>query len=251
MGENEKHHCVKFHFIDKGMSEMFELDHVVYFTKKAPGDIVKEVAIEGVHPVMGGQHLHWGTYNALLYTKNSYIEWLAIENLDIAKNTTQPLVQQLLYDIDDGEGYSSLCLRSDDLKESDRYFRKLGYQTTGVIPAERKTEDGKIIRWKMLFIKHKINHSLPYPFFIEWEQPLHKRYEMLKADGIIQQANEELQIKRCIFNVQDIEKKLIQWARLLSLPTIGNTLKLKNTTFVFQQLQEGKERLQTIDIVKV
>lgn len=230
---------------------MFELDHVVYFTKRTPADIAKEVIIEGVHPVVGGQHLQWGTYNALFYTKNSYIEWLAVEDLVRARATTQPLVQQLLYDMNDGEGLYALCLRSDDLEESNKYFRKLGYQTTGVIPAERKTADGKIIRWKMLFIKHKLNDCLPYPFFIEWEQPLQKRYEMLKVEGTIQETNDQLQIERCIFNVKDVDKKLIQWSRLLSLPTIGNTLKLKNTIFVFQQLQEGKERLQKIDIEKV
>ncbi|HWI49306.1 MAG TPA: VOC family protein [Rummeliibacillus sp.] len=230
---------------------MFELDHVVYFTTKSPAQIAQEVTIEGIHPVIGGQHIQWGTYNALLYTKNSYIEWLAVENADVAKATSQPLVKQLLYDIDDGEGFYSLCLRSDDLKRKNLYFRKLGYRTSGVLPAERKTADGKVIRWNMLFIEQKLDESLPYPFFIEWEQPLQERYDMLKADDTIRKANEELQIERCIFNVKDVNRKLTQWSRLLSLPVKGNTLKLANTTFVFQQLQEGKERLQTIDIVKV
>ncbi|MGG0655222.1 VOC family protein [Rummeliibacillus pycnus] len=230
---------------------MFELDHVVYFTTKSPAQIAQQVIIEGIHPVIGGQHLQWGTYNALLYTKNSYIEWLAVENEDVAKVTNQPLVKQLLYDIDDGDGFYSLCLRSDDLKRKNLYFKKLGYRTSGILPAERKTADGKVIRWKMLFIEQKLDDSLPYPFFIEWEQPLDERYDMLKADGTIQQVNEEIQIERCIFRVKDVERKLIQWSRLLSLPAKGNTLKLANATFEFQQLQEGKERLQTIDIVKV
>ena len=233
------------------MSAMFELDHVVYFTKKKPIDIVNEITIEGIHPVIGGQHLQWGTYNAVFYTKNSYIEWLAVENLDIAKTTTQPLVQQLLYDIDDGEGYKALCLRSENLEKIDRYIRKLGYRTTGILPSERKTADGQIIKWKMLFIKHQLGDSLPYPFFIEWEQSLEERQKMLKDDGTIQKDNEELRIEKCIFNVKDVQQKLTQWSRLLSLPTIGNTLRLKNTIFVFEKLQEGKERLQTIDIVKV
>ena len=230
---------------------MFELDHVVYFTKKAPIDIARDVAIEGIHPVVGGRHLQWGTFNAVFYTKDSYIEWLAVENLDIAKKNSQPLVQQLLYDIDDGEGYKALCLRSENLEESNRYFQKLGYRTTGIIPAERKTADGQTIRWKMLFIKHQLGDSLPYPFFIEWEHSFEERQKMLKADGTIQKDNEELRIERCIFNVKDVQQKLIQWSRLLSLPITGNTLRLKNTIFAFQKLQEGKERLHTIDIGKV
>ncbi|MGM9967515.1 VOC family protein [Rummeliibacillus sp. TYF005] len=230
---------------------MFELDHVVYFTKKAPVDIAKDITIEGIQPVVGGRHLQWGTFNALFYTKNSYIEWLAVEDSTIAKRSTHPLVQQLLYDIDDGEGYKALCLRSENLEESDRYIRKLGYRTTGIIPAERKTADGQIIRWKMLFIKHKLGDSLPYPFFIEWEHSFEERQKMLKADGTIQKGNEEIRIERCVFQVKDVQQKLIQWSRLLSLPITGNTLRLKNTIFSFQKLPEGKERLQTIDIVKV
>lgn len=230
---------------------MFELDHVVYFTKKHPQQIANDMTIEKIHPVVGGQHLQWGTYNALLYTKNSYIEWLAVEKPDIAKSTIQPLVKQLLYDIEDGEGYKSLCLRSDNLENKNLYFKKLGYRTSGVLPAERKTEDGKILKWKMLFIDQKIDDSLPYPFFIEWEQPLEERYAMLREDGTIQKENEDLQIERCIFGVKDVAKKLTQWSRLLSLPIKENTLKLANTTFVFTQLQEGNERLQTIEIGKV
>lgn len=230
---------------------MFELDHVVYFTTKSPAQIAHEVMIEGTRPVVGGQHLQWGTYNAVLYTKTSYIEWLSVENEEIAKGTHQPLVKQYLYDINDGDGFYSLCLRTEDLKRKDLYFRKLGYRTSGILPAERKTADGKVIKWKMLFIQQKLDESLPYPFFIEWEQPLDERYDMLKADGTIHQANEELQIKRCIFYVKDVERKLTQWSRLLSLPTKGNTLKLANTSFEFQQLQQGKERLRTVDIVKI
>ncbi|MGX9136305.1 VOC family protein [Rummeliibacillus sp. JY-2-4R] len=230
---------------------MFELDHVVYFTEKNPKEIAQEVTIEGIHPVEGGQHIQWGTCNALLYTESSYIEWLAVENEEIAKSSTQPLTKQLLYDLKAGEGYNSLCLRTVDIESKNRYFNKLGYRTSGVIPAERRTTNGKLIKWKMLFIDQKIDHALPYPFFIEWDQPLEKRYEELKIDGTIQQTNGKLQIKRCIFYVKDVEQKVTQWSRLLSLPAKANSLKLPNTTFEFHYHEGEKERLHTIEIVKI
>ncbi|MBK3494594.1 VOC family protein [Viridibacillus sp. YIM B01967] len=229
---------------------MFELDHVVYFTTKNPQQIVEQEQIEGIHPVKGGQHLHWGTYNALFYTKNSYIEWLAVEDENIAEQSTQPLVKQLLYDIVDDEGFASLCLRSNDLEKKNRYFKKMGYRTSGIIHAERKTDSGELRKWKMLFIDHKINHTLPYPFFIEWEKSIEERYASLREDGTIKPENEELAIKRCIFHVKNVEEKLTHWSRLLSLPTKGNTLKLANTTFVFEEKLDSKERLHTIEIVK-
>lgn len=230
---------------------MFELDHVVYFTKKSPKEIAQEEIIEDIHPIIGGKHLKWGTHNALFYTQSSYIEWLSIENATKANETSHPLIKQLLFDIDDHEGFSSLCLRSDDLEKMNRYFIKMGYKTSGVLPSERMTTAGEVIRWKMLFINQKTDNSLPYPFFIEWEQPIEERFEHLRQEGILTSKNEELTIKRCIFHVHDVEKKLTQWSRLLSLPTKENTLKLNNTIFEFIESTDEKERLTFIDIVKL
>lgn len=229
---------------------MFELDHVVYFTKSSPKEITQQSPYYGLKPVIGGQHVNWGTHNALFYTKSSYIEWLAVENMQIAQQSAHPLVQQLLIDLQEKEGFATLCLRSDNLEKMDRYFKKMGYKTSGVLPAERKTTSGEIRRWKMLFIQQKIDSSLPYPFFIEWEQDDEQRFQALREDGTLTEANEELTIERCIFHVHNVEKKLTQWSRLLSLPVNNNQLKLGNTLFEFVQTDEERERLQMVDVVK-
>lgn len=229
---------------------MFELDHVVYFTKKSPTEIVQEEAYYGIKPVIGGQHLHWGTNNALFYTKSSYVEWLAIENLKTAQSSNHPLIQQLIYDLKEKEGFATLCLRSKDLEKINSYFKQLGYKTSEVLPAERKTASGEIRRWKMLFIQQKIDNSLPYPFFIQWEQDDEERFQTLRNENVLREENEELTIQRCVFHVKDVEKKLTQWSRLLSLPVSGNQLKLANTTFEFLQSTDEKERLQDVEVVK-
>ena len=56
-----------------------KLDHVVYFTEKAPEEMVAEQQAVDSHAVVGGSHEKWGTHNALLYMKNAYIEWLSVE----------------------------------------------------------------------------------------------------------------------------------------------------------------------------
>lgn len=229
---------------------MFELDHVVNFTKKSPTTIANEMTISDLHPVVGGQHLQWGTHNALFYTQSSYIEWLAVEDLQQASNSEHPLIRQLLYDIEYKEGFASVCLRSTDLAKMDRYFQKMGYKTSGVLDSERKTASGEIRRWKMLFINQTINNSLPYPFFIEWEQETEERLQALRADGTLKEANEDLVIEKCVFHVHDVEQKLTHWARLLSLPIKDNTLKLGNTIFEFVKSDEERERLQHVDVVK-
>lgn len=236
--------------LEEGDERMFELDHVVYFTKKTPTEIAREVTVEGIHPVEGGQHLQWGTYNALLYTKNSYIEYLSVEEEEITKNSTHPLTRQLLNDLQFREGFGSVCLRSDNLEEQNRYFQKLGYRTSGLIESERKTKNGEIRKWKMLFIEHKIDKKLPYPFFIQWDETEDVRFESLRKDGTLTKANEELTIQKCIFHVQDVNRKMTHWSRLLSLPIKGNQLKLGNTVFEFKESKDSVERLQSIEIAK-
>lgn len=229
---------------------MFDLDHVVYFTKKTPAEIAQEVSVEGIHPVEGGQHLQWGTHNALLYTKNSYIEYLSVENEEVTKQSTHPLMKQLLNDLQFREGFGSVCLRSYNLEEQNKYFQKLGYRTSGILESERKTKSGAIRKWKMLFIDHKIDKKLPYPFFIQWDTSDNERYELLREDGTIKPENEQLVITKCIFEVEDVNRKMTHWSRLLSLPIKGNQLKLGNTVFEFRESKDAVERLQSIEIAK-
>lgn len=229
---------------------MFDLDHVVYFTKKSPTEIAQEVSVEGIHPVEGGQHLQWGTHNALLYTKNSYIEYLSVEDETVTEQSTHPLMKQLLNDLQFREGFGSVCLRSDNLEEQNKYFQKLGYRTSGILDSERKTKSGAVRKWRMLFIDHKIDKKLPYPFFIQWDTSDNERYESLREDGTITPDNESLVITKCIFDVQDVNRKMTHWSRLLSLPIKGNQLKLGNTVFEFRESRDSVERLQSIEIAK-
>lgn len=229
---------------------MFDLDHVVYFTKKSPTEIAQEVSVEGIHPVEGGQHLQWGTHNALLYTKNSYIEYLSVEDETVTEQSTHPLMKQLLNDLQFREGFGSVCLRSDNLEEQNKYFQKLGYRTSGILDSERKTKSGAIRKWRMLFIDHKIDKKLPYPFFIQWDTSDNERYELLREDGTVTPDNESLVITKCIFDVQDVNRKMTHWSRLLSLPIKGNQLKLGNTVFEFRESKDSVERLQSIEIAK-
>ncbi|WP_010290714.1 VOC family protein [Kurthia massiliensis] len=229
---------------------MFDLDHVVYFTKKSPTEIAQEVSVEGIHPVEGGQHLQWGTHNALLYTKNSYIEYLSVEDETVTEQSKHPLMKQLLNDLQFREGFGSVCLRSDNLEEQNKYFQKLGYRTSGILDSERKTKSGAVRKWRMLFIDHKIDKKLPYPFFIQWDTSDNERYESLREDGTITPDNESLVITKCIFDVQDVNRKMTHWSRLLSLPIKGNQLKLGNTVFEFRESRDSVERLQSIEIAK-
>jgi len=77
---------------------MLELDHVVYFSDASPGENASTYG----HTVVGGQHKHWGTSNALMYTRDSYIEYLSVHDRKCAAKSTHPLPTLLLHDLKHG-----------------------------------------------------------------------------------------------------------------------------------------------------
>ncbi|QUW23794.1 VOC family protein [Sporosarcina sp. Marseille-Q4063] len=232
---------------------MIKLDHVVYFTEKSPDDVVNEQEKMGWHAVIGGSHEKWGTHNALMYVGNAYIEWLSVENKNIAEKSDHQLVNLLLRDVPDGEAWGTICLTVDDIESFDMKIRARGYQTSGAIQAERKTASGDIRKWKMLFVDQQPSANLPLPFFIEWEKDDEERFNELREDGTILPDNEKLIITECIFTVNDPEKAAEEWSSLLSTTHSENTIALPNADlkFIGKEQKVKEERLAEVVIEHV
>ncbi|WP_232336828.1 VOC family protein [Planococcus lenghuensis] len=214
------------------------LDHIVHLTRKDPEYTVKIWKKEGLHAVVGGRHRQWGTQNALLYTATSYVEWLSLEEQETAKLANHPLTELLLHD---EVGFGTICLRTDDIHETDQRLQRAGFTTTGVMPAERQTASGATRRWQLLFIKEEISDELPFPFFIEWEEEDASRYEKLRRDGTILPENEALNIEKCVFGVKEPATAEERWKRLL-----GGSLQLPNCRMEFRESTNQRERLEEV-----
>lgn len=232
---------------------MVKLDHVVYFTGKSPDEVVNEQKNMGWHAVIGGSHEKWGTHNALMYVENAYIEWLSVENKHIAENAGHQLVNLLLRDISDGEAWGTICLSVDDLDAFNTNIQVAGYETSGVIQAERKTVTGNVRRWKMLFVNQQPSTDLPLPFFIEWEKDDEERFNELRDDGTILLDNEKLAITECVFGVKDPAEAVAEWASLLSSTYSENIIGLPNVDlkFIERELEVKEERLVEVVIEHV
>lgn len=205
----------------------------------------------GRHAVIGGRHEQWGTQNALLYTRNAYIEWLSVENPDIARQADHPLTALLLHDLVFGEGWGTICISVQNIEQFDRDIKQKNFTTSGVIAAERKTPNGGLRKWKMLFVDQPVSDQLPLPFFIEWEEAEEIRLATLRKEEIILPANDALEITECVFRVKDPLKESSTWANLLSQKIGGsNQIVLSNAKFKFISAnKDGKERLSDV-IVK-
>ena len=226
-----------------------KLDHVVYFTQKEPAQLVEEQQAIGRHAVIGGSHEKWGTYNALLYTQNAYIEWLSVEKEDVAEQANHPLTDLLLHDLKVSDGWGTICLSVDDIERFNEEVENKGFSTSGVLNAERRTADGQIRKWKMFFVNQPVSNELPYPFFIEWEDTDETRFAKLREVGTFTSDNDQLRITECVFSVNDPLRETAEWAILLS-QKVGNAnnIVLPNVLLKFVAQVSGKERLTDVVI---
>lgn len=229
---------------------MLWLDHIVHFTEEQPGEIVSKLTAIGFNAVVGGSHEQWGTTNALLYTKDSYIEFLAVEHQDVVQQSDHPLILHLKNDLPNGSGFGTICLRTDNINKLKEQLVADGLQTSEIYKAQRKTASGSVRKWKMLFISEKISEELPTPFFIEWEEEDERRRESLRQDGTIKESNQLLSVESCVFYVKDPIVIAAKWRRYLGLASSddqGQVIQLPNSKLIFQE-GNGKERLHLVNI---
>lgn len=219
-----------------------ELDHIVHFVRKNPQEAATLWREQGFYAAVGGQHINWGTHNALLYVKDCYIEWLSVEKEEVASHADHPLTRQLLYD---QVGFGTVCLRTGNIETVNDDLKGRGFKTSGVLDAERRTEAGQLIKWKMLFIEEGTSAKLPSPFFIEWQETDQERYKKLRDNGAIQALNETLAIERCVFGVWNPEEAASTWRKLL-----GGSLELDNCRIEFRKTDRSKERLEEVHLAE-
>lgn len=226
-----------------------KLDHIVYFTKFNPARIVEQQQRLNRHAVVGGSHLKWGTQNALFYTSNAYIEWLSVENKEVAMQSRHPLTTLLLHDLHYGGGWGTICLSVRNIHAFDDEVKSCGYRTSGIIDGQRTTPAGKLRKWKMLFLEQSNPEELPFPFFIEWEEEDQRRLEELRREGIMLASNEATMVRKCIFRTTDPAKTASAWSQLLAAKIIGdNQVSLQNAVLQFDAL-DGIKRERLSDVI--
>lgn len=225
-----------------------KLDHLVYFTTENPEVTVEEQKKSGRNAIIGGSHKEWGTQNVLLYTQNAYIEWLSVENMEVASKSDLPLIQLLLHDQPRGKAWGTICLLVNDIESYQKKIKEKGFEVSKIYSAQRQTPEGKTLRWKMLFVLKDSLEELPYPFFIEWEESEEERYQRLSERGAFEETNKDTRIKECNLATSNPKEEAKQWGRLLDRMVIdGNKLILPNIRFEFVENQENKKsRLEAV-----
>ena len=157
---------------------MLSLDHIVFSGKDLNNESKHYTDAYDIKVIKGGEHERWGTHNYLAYFRNHcYIEWLGINNPDIARQSDNPLIQHLVHLLDlNVEEPFQFALRTTELDEYVIHFQKEKIPFIGPINGQRKKPDGKILTWRLLFPVYDYKKET-LPFLIEWDQPEEERID--------------------------------------------------------------------------
>ncbi|MFF0825644.1 VOC family protein [Brevibacillus sp. NPDC003359] len=186
-------------------------DHLVHFVQRTPQEASEQFCQAGFHAVAGGRHASWGTWNSLSYFGLSYVEFLAVENKVLARQSDNTLVRQCIEDEAKGEGFGQIALRTNEMDVWVERLRSQGLQVTGPVAGSRTRDDGTTLRWRMLFLEDATSALLP-PFLIEWSQTDEERIEDLTNRGIIDaHPNGAAHLESVGYAVTDLEEATARW----------------------------------------
>jgi len=188
-------------------------DHIVHFAHRSPVEAAQTFQQKGYHAAAGGRHAAWGTWNSLSYFGLSYVEFLAVEVEETARQSDNPLIRQLIGEHSRGEGFGQIALRTQQMDQWADKLRERGLQVTGPVAGSRTREDGVVIRWRMLFLHDPAGSHVP-PFLIEWQQPDAERAADLTDRGLIAPHPNGAQTLRAVgYATADLQAAVSQWQR--------------------------------------
>lgn len=137
------------------------IDHFMYAVPSLDEGISWAADTFGVEPAYGGAHVGLGTRNALLSLGDIYLEI-------IAPDPAQKL------EGNNGERFASLSAgglvtwaAQGNLAEIAQTLNGRGRRTAGPNRTERKTADGELLVWELLFPVQS-PYGARMPFFIDW-----------------------------------------------------------------------------------
>lgn len=220
-------------------------DHLVHYVN----DLSKPIEMFGDHGLVafkGGSHKDWGTYNALSYFGLTYLEFLGIENLELAKATEFNLVvKDAVKLLPEHEVLSRVVIRTDDIEEIAASLRAAGLSLSPIIDGKRLDNEGRLIEWRMMTIDGDFE-GLVYPFIIQWSGTDAERLERLTTSGVIQpHPAGHVEIVSAVFQVSDPAATASHWGTIFGLPVVESeddifSLKIGDKSFNFVRGEENQ-----------
>ncbi|MNI04796.1 hypothetical protein D3C73_577290 [compost metagenome] len=219
-------------------------DHTVHYINDLE-QAVQTFTDNGLAAFPGGSHKLWGTHNALSYFGLNYVEFLAVENRDLAESadTANLVVKDAVKLLPEHEGFSRVAIRTDNIEQTASLLNQQGLKLSPVMDGRRLNRQGQWIEWRMLTIGGHFQ-GLVYPFVIQWKGTDEQRQQELKTAGIITpHPAGAVEVRAAVFSVPDPVATAAHWSCILGLPVRnagpwdGNSVSLAigDKAFVFRQ----------------
>ena len=195
----------------------FAFDHLVHFVEN-PNEAIEVLKEKGIHAIKGGEHQNGQTYNTLSYFDLSYIEFIGVfdkkefEQIEHAQHSSMRTFIKDSF----AEGFSRFVIRTGDIEGAANYFRGKGLQVNGPVPKSRKTPDGRVIEWHLLYIGDE-DGNLELPYIIQWNESDELRKNELVESGIISPHPSGAEFRELSFAVKDVDKTVEKWSDWLNL----------------------------------
>lgn len=223
-----------------------KFDHLVFYVQDLHQAVV-DFKQKGFHVVYGGSHPMWGTYNALIYFEDCYIELIAIEQeLIFAEASMKSFTLHETIALNNRKaGYTRIALRTDNASVIAQQLRENNFVVEGPEPFSRNTPTGNIISWTLIHTGLEQHRTLP--FIIDWQKDDRDRLHQLANDGVI--ASHPNGVKSIgVLNLPLINQDdVVRYYNAVQVPITQNllsvTVHFENMKLIYNEVCEKPELL--------
>ncbi|GAA5415709.1 hypothetical protein Pryu01_00741 [Paraliobacillus ryukyuensis] len=201
-----------------------EWDHTVHYVKQL-NTAMKTFLANGLIAFHGGSHKKWGTCNALSYFDLCYIEFLSIEDRNLARSILDPndVVKDAVKLLPEREIFSRVALRTDDIEAIANRLDAKNISHSPIMDGKRTDAQGNLIEWYMMTIPGDF-HALPYPFIIQWKCAEDVRRKQLQDIGAIgKHPIGNIAINQAIFEVENPRDVVEHWHDIFGIDILNIT----------------------------
>lgn len=219
-----------------------QFDHFVHFVDDLDS-AVEVFRTQGFHVVYGGSHPMWGTYNALIYFDDCYLELIAIEQEQIYEQAAKvPFTLHETYEkLGRRNGICRSALRVQGIEAVAEVFKGTEFEYDEPTHFTRQTKLGTTVGWQLFHIG-KREPTGDVPFFIDWEITDEERFAVLREQQVIApHLAGDLRLAEVHMAVQNCAD-LKRFYKLIQLPITetdnGFEVVLNNTRWIYLQCAE-------------
>ena len=167
------------------------VDHLIVAVKDLDQAINDYEKVLDVPPCWKGKHSELGTKNALFNFENTYLELLSPSDAGPGTEYINSLLKEK------GDHLAGIVLGTDNIEHTKEALKKNGYETEISSGEATNEKDGKIRRWKNIFLPNTLSKEL-FIFIIEHTEGELPKHENLDPSKI-------KKLDHVVINTQDAD----------------------------------------------